>query len=455
MFRFFFATAREMDLALGDPHPGNLMRNKADGRLVALDFGLVRSLERGYVDREARIYRALDAQDAAAIAASFRELGYLNGAVDEQLLKRYMLLTGEWMWDVEQPFRLSGDYAADLAGRAMGLGPEWLTMVRGFDVPPEALLLRRMENMVFSTLCDLRAAADWQGSPRSCGQGWAPDAARPRARRLARGRALEPRRASCPMAAGSPRRGSAGRVAPVQRDVVGEHLDVALGQRDGVLRVARLGADERVDPLHGAQCRPGDERVVAVAGRGLRARSACGGCARVPRSPRSGARSCASPSARRLPPPRTRSRRSRRRSACRCRPAVSRRGCSTRRSARSARPRPMLRRPPPRRTRTAPRAGGGSRACRTWDAGRGARRSTARIPRARAPAVGDEDVLDDLRPAAGTAHAGREPVVHRRGLLARHEEHVREALVPHRRGEDQPLGQVEAAPEKPHEPVSR
>jgi predicted unusual protein kinase regulating ubiquinone biosynthesis (AarF/ABC1/UbiB family) len=162
MFRFFFATAREMDLALGDPHPGNLMRNRADGRLVALDFGLVRSLESGYVDREARIYRALDAQDASAIAASFRELGYLKGAVDEELLKRYMLLTGEWMWDVEQPFRLSGDYAADLAERAMGLGTEWLTMVRGFDVPPEALLLRRMENMVFSTLCDLRAAADWQ-----------------------------------------------------------------------------------------------------------------------------------------------------------------------------------------------------------------------------------------------------------------------------------------------------
>jgi len=162
MFRFFFATAREMDLALGDPHPGNLMRNKADGRLVALDFGLVRSLDPGYVDREARIYRALDAGDAGAIAASFRDLGYLKGAVDEKLLKRYMLLTGEWMWEVEQPFRLSGDYAADLAERAMGLGPEWLTMVRSFDVPPEALLLRRMENMVFSTLCDLRAAADWQ-----------------------------------------------------------------------------------------------------------------------------------------------------------------------------------------------------------------------------------------------------------------------------------------------------
>ena len=29
-------------------------------------------------------------------------------------------------------------------------------------MPPEALLLRRMENLLFSVLCDLRAAADWR-----------------------------------------------------------------------------------------------------------------------------------------------------------------------------------------------------------------------------------------------------------------------------------------------------
>ena len=188
MFRFFFASAREMDLALGDPHPGNLMRNKADGRLVALDFGLSARWTAGYVDREARIYRALDAQDASAIAASFRDLGYLKGAVDENLLKRYMLLTGEWMWDVEQPFRLSGDYAADLAERAMGLGPDWLTMVRGFDIPAEALLPAADGEHGLLDARDLRAAADWQALAEELRAGLrAPDAARARARRLARG----------------------------------------------------------------------------------------------------------------------------------------------------------------------------------------------------------------------------------------------------------------------------
>jgi len=160
-YRFFFATARERGIALGDPHPGNLLRDRADGRLVALDFGLVRALPKGYIEREASIYRALTDQDAPALGAAFRDLGYLKGPVDEELLLRYLLLSGEWMWEAEQPFRLTGDYAVELARDAMNLGPEWLQMLRAFDVPPEALLLRRMENLVFSVLCDLRAAADW------------------------------------------------------------------------------------------------------------------------------------------------------------------------------------------------------------------------------------------------------------------------------------------------------
>ena len=160
IYRFFFATPREHDLALGDPHPGNFL-HAADGRLVALDFGFVRSLPRGYLDREAAIYRALTMEQAPALAEAFRDLGYLRGDVDDELLLRYLRLTGEWMWEAEQPFRLTGDYAVELARNAMDLGPEWLSMVRSFDVPAEALLLRRMENLVFSVLCDLRAAADW------------------------------------------------------------------------------------------------------------------------------------------------------------------------------------------------------------------------------------------------------------------------------------------------------
>jgi hypothetical protein len=42
------------------------------------------------------------------------------------------------------------------------LGPEWQRMVKSLSLPSEAVLLRRMENMVFSVCADLRARADWR-----------------------------------------------------------------------------------------------------------------------------------------------------------------------------------------------------------------------------------------------------------------------------------------------------
>jgi hypothetical protein len=48
---------------------------------------------------------------------------------------------------------------------------------------------------------------------------------------------------------------------------MGDHLDVPLGQRDRVFRVACLRTDERVDPLHRPERDAGDERVVPVLAR--------------------------------------------------------------------------------------------------------------------------------------------------------------------------------------------
>ncbi len=160
LYRFFFATAAEHDLALGDPHPGNVLLAR-DGRLVVLDFGLLRQLPAGYLEREAGVHRALSARDAEGAERALRALGYLHGPVDPELLLQHMRLSGHWLWDAEQPLRLSGDYAAALGRRIVAQGRPVLDMLRGFDVPAEALLLRRMDNLLFTVLCDLRAAADW------------------------------------------------------------------------------------------------------------------------------------------------------------------------------------------------------------------------------------------------------------------------------------------------------
>jgi predicted unusual protein kinase regulating ubiquinone biosynthesis (AarF/ABC1/UbiB family) len=162
--RFYHDTAGRLDLALGDPHPGNFLLT-GDGRVCFLDFGMLRVLPRRYLrEREGRVYRALRAEDPAGVRAAMDELGYLPAgwAHPDELLYAHMRVSAGWMLDVEQPYRFGGGAVGELMAALGELGPGWRAMVRDFDVPREALLLRRMENVVFAVCADLRAAADWR-----------------------------------------------------------------------------------------------------------------------------------------------------------------------------------------------------------------------------------------------------------------------------------------------------
>jgi predicted unusual protein kinase regulating ubiquinone biosynthesis (AarF/ABC1/UbiB family) len=161
--RFYFDTARRLGLALGDPHPGNFLLAR-DGRVAFLDFGMLRAMAPGYLDREGDLYRGLRAGDRAEVRAVMDELGYLPAPwpFDDELLFDYLWITGSWMLEDPQPRRLSGETGFEMMDRVTRMGDGWRQMIRAFSVPREALLLRRMENMVFSACADLRAACDWR-----------------------------------------------------------------------------------------------------------------------------------------------------------------------------------------------------------------------------------------------------------------------------------------------------
>jgi predicted unusual protein kinase regulating ubiquinone biosynthesis (AarF/ABC1/UbiB family) len=162
--RFFHDTAGRLDIALGDPHPGNVLL-AGDGRLCFLDFGMVRRMSPGYLrEREGAVYRALRDGDAEAVRATMTSLGYLPPAWDHptELLYRHLRLAAGWMLDVPQPYRFGSGAAGELMREMVDLGPEWRAMVRDFALPREALLLRRMMDIVFAVCSDLRARADWK-----------------------------------------------------------------------------------------------------------------------------------------------------------------------------------------------------------------------------------------------------------------------------------------------------
>src|SRR4029079_5491478 len=66
VYRFFYVTALEMGIALGDPHPGNYLLCEA-GHVAFLDFGMMRRLPPGYIEREAVIARGVRESDESAV----------------------------------------------------------------------------------------------------------------------------------------------------------------------------------------------------------------------------------------------------------------------------------------------------------------------------------------------------------------------------------------------------
>jgi predicted unusual protein kinase regulating ubiquinone biosynthesis (AarF/ABC1/UbiB family) len=163
MYRFFYGTALDLGLALGDPHPGNHLLC-GDGSVAFFDFGMLRRLPDGYITREAAIARALREGDTAAVVNGMRELGYLPGDAeqwDSELLVEYMRRVSWWL-EVDGPLRLAPEdlwRSAEVFHEADARGH--IDQLRRMRLPPEALLLRRMEGLLFQTATTLHASAPW------------------------------------------------------------------------------------------------------------------------------------------------------------------------------------------------------------------------------------------------------------------------------------------------------
>jgi predicted unusual protein kinase regulating ubiquinone biosynthesis (AarF/ABC1/UbiB family) len=161
VFRFFFGTLNHLRRAAGDPHPGNYLLLD-DGRVGFLDFGLMRVVDADYLAGERALAQAATAGDAPGVHAHLSALGYLPepDSFDPQRLLEQLETAGEWYF---QPGfrRMSPTYVAELLDRGSSPRSAYFEEMRRETIPPQALLIRRMEGLVLSTLGELRAGADW------------------------------------------------------------------------------------------------------------------------------------------------------------------------------------------------------------------------------------------------------------------------------------------------------
>jgi predicted unusual protein kinase regulating ubiquinone biosynthesis (AarF/ABC1/UbiB family) len=161
VFRFFFGTLKHTRRAAGDPHPGNyLLLN--DGKVGFLDFGLMRVVDADYLEQERRLAQAVSRQDAQRVYDLLAALGYLPdpSAFDPEKLLGQISAAGAWYLEPGRR-RLDAAYVTEVIERGGSPRSEYFDQMRRQTIPPQALLIRRMEGLVFATLGEVRAEADW------------------------------------------------------------------------------------------------------------------------------------------------------------------------------------------------------------------------------------------------------------------------------------------------------
>ncbi len=166
VFRFYFGLLYRDRIALGDPHPGNYLLC-ADGRVCFLDYGLLRELDAGRVDKERAIARAVRDDDAAALKAALLAGDYLPAdradGVDADWALRLMRSAIKW-YAVPGGRRFSPESRRERPDREPPDAEQRAAVkeqVNQFTLPPEALLIRRMHGIVAVVMSQLRAGADW------------------------------------------------------------------------------------------------------------------------------------------------------------------------------------------------------------------------------------------------------------------------------------------------------
>ena len=160
-FRFFYGLLEREHIAAGDPHPGNYILC-SDGKVCFLDFGLVRHVDDDYLEGEQALARAVVAGDADGVHHWLSTLGFLPNPDDfdpDRVLEQ-LQIAGEWYFTTGFR-RLDPEYVR--LQMELGSSPrsEHFDYMRKQTLPPQALLIRRMEGLLFSVLGELRAGGDW------------------------------------------------------------------------------------------------------------------------------------------------------------------------------------------------------------------------------------------------------------------------------------------------------
>ena len=102
------------------------------------------------------------AKDPQRLHAILSSLGYLPDpdSFDPELLLGQLQMAGSWYFTPGR-LQITSQLVSDLMREASSSESPYLEAIRRQTIPPQALLIRRMESMLLPVLGELTASADW------------------------------------------------------------------------------------------------------------------------------------------------------------------------------------------------------------------------------------------------------------------------------------------------------
>lgn len=164
VYRFVFGSLHRFRLFNGDPHPGNyLFPDDGSGTVVFLDFGSVKMFSSRTREHIRRQMRAIAEGDSTRLMRLLDEAGFLpvGHRVDQEKLV-------EWFRQFNEPIIADGEwtYTPEFARRVIKTTTDprlgYVDMLRKMNLPPDYMMLNRIQWGVNSILGRLRARADWR-----------------------------------------------------------------------------------------------------------------------------------------------------------------------------------------------------------------------------------------------------------------------------------------------------
>jgi len=161
MHRFGYGSYHRFCSFNADPHPGNYLFHD-DGSVSFLDFGCVKRFEREEVEMMDSILRACWRDDVVGTWRASVEAGFWRSSDPVSAEEVFAYWRDDWamLW-AEQRFTVTPEYVAGWVARRFSPNGPSANAVRFATVPPDYMLIGRMEIGVASLIAQLHASNHW------------------------------------------------------------------------------------------------------------------------------------------------------------------------------------------------------------------------------------------------------------------------------------------------------